>query len=347
MNAILSDSPKTLLKVFTLPGPNDRCTALERANPLGRREARIKFEEATHTYYIDGTTVAPRSVTGLVHGYCASHFDPQHVVKQMKRGRRWPEKREQYLKEDADESMSDGDICEMWNRNGRVASSRGTLLHYHAECLLNGVAVAAPHSPEFSQICCLDAALREMGYSPFRTEVCLFHCGLCVAGQADALYMHEATSELALLDWKRTKSIREDNPWRLLKEPIGLPDTNGWLYALQLNVYSYILSTEYGYDVSRMYLGQVHPTLSRARLIEVPKLEEHMALLIEDQISRGLAVSEAAPGPDSPFLLPTQTQNILSDSARMCMCTRACPLPANMRNVLRYAGSSHARAPLH
>ena len=118
--------------------------------------------------------------------------------------------------------------------------------------------------------------------------------------------MHEATSELALLDWKRTKSIREENPWRLLKEPIGLPDTNGWLYALQLNVYSYILSTEYGYDVSRMYLGQVHPTLSRARLIEVPKLEEHMALLIEDQISRGLAVSEAAPGPDSPFLLPTQ-----------------------------------------
>ena len=131
MNAILSDSPKTLLKVFTLPGPNDRCTALERANPLGRREARIKFEEATHTYYIDGTTVAPRSVTGLVHGYCASHFDPQHVVKQMKRGRRWPEKREQYLKEDANESMSDGDICEMWNRNGRVASSRGTLLYQY------------------------------------------------------------------------------------------------------------------------------------------------------------------------------------------------------------------------
>ncbi len=54
------------LEVFTLPGPMDRCTALELLNPLGPREARINFEEATHTYYIDGTTVAPRSVTGPI-----------------------------------------------------------------------------------------------------------------------------------------------------------------------------------------------------------------------------------------------------------------------------------------
>ena len=53
------------LEVFTLPGPIDRCTALELLNPLGPRETRVKFEEATHTYYIDGT-VAPRSVTGPI-----------------------------------------------------------------------------------------------------------------------------------------------------------------------------------------------------------------------------------------------------------------------------------------
>ena len=164
---------------------------------------------------------------------------------------------------------------------------------------------------------CLDAALREMGYKPFRTEVCLFHCGLCVAGQCDALYVHEATSELALLDWKRTKSIRVDNPWRLLKEPVGLPDTNGWLYALQLNLYSYILSTEYGYHVSKMYLGQVHPTLPKGKLIEVPALDEHMALIVEDQLSRGLAVSEASPGPDAPFVLPMQAK---SNSSGLCTC---------------------------
>ena len=160
----------SFVDTFTLPGPNERCTALELANPLGPREARIKFEESSHTYFIDGTTVAPRSVTGLVHSYAASHFDARAVVKQMKRGRRWHEKRNQYLKEDGDDSMSDSDICEMWKKNGRVASARGTLLHYHAECLLNGTIVQEPHSPEFKQLQLLDAALREMGYAPFRTE---------------------------------------------------------------------------------------------------------------------------------------------------------------------------------
>ena len=103
-------------------------------------------------------------------------------------------------------------------------------------------------------------------------EVCLFHCGLCVvptgadksrqtitipgvillaggarlaslrtsphsAGQADALYVHETTNKLALLDWKRTKAIRADGFWRSLREPLqDLPDTNFWIYALQLNV---------------------------------------------------------------------------------------------------------------
>ena len=59
------------LRTFKLPGPAEKCTALQEANHLGAREQRILFEEETHTYYIDGATVAPRSVTGLVHMYAA------------------------------------------------------------------------------------------------------------------------------------------------------------------------------------------------------------------------------------------------------------------------------------
>lgn len=193
---------------------------------------------------------------GLVHMYAASEFDAPAVVKQMKAGRRWPEKRLEYLKEDSDASMSDNDICERWAKNGRAASARGTLLHFHAECLLNNVQVAEPHSQDFVQIIRLNDALRELGFLPFRTEaphfgtivvnerwkhvfgnclaeVCLFHCGLCVAGQCDALYIHETTSELCLLDWKRVRQIKFENSFRTLKEPLQtLPDTNGWLYAL-------------------------------------------------------------------------------------------------------------------
>ena len=69
-----------------------------------------------------------RQLVGL-HREAAGHFDARAVVKQMKRGSRWHEKREQYLKEDGDDSMSDDDICERWKKTGRVASARGTLLH--------------------------------------------------------------------------------------------------------------------------------------------------------------------------------------------------------------------------
>ena len=293
------------LRTFKLPGPNERCDELREANPLGPRDQRILFEEETHTYYIDGATVAPRSVTGLVHMYAASEFDAPAVVKQMKNGKRWPEKRLEYLKDDSDASMSDDDICDKWAKNGRAASARGTLLHYHGECLLNRVPVGEPHSPEFRQLCCLNAMLEELGYYPFRTEICLFSCKLCLAGQADALYKHESTGHLCLLDWKRTKAIRLDNPWRSLREPLeNLPDSNGWLYALQLNTYAWILEQEYDAIVVQMFLGHVHPTLGRGRLLEVPKMPEHMQLLVDDQIARGLAVSEATTGPNAPFVLP-------------------------------------------
>ena len=108
-----------------------------------------------------------------------------------------------------------------------------------------------------------------------------------MAGQADALYKHESTGNLCLLDWKRTKAIRVDNPWRSLCEPLeNLPDCNGWLYALQLNTYAWILEEEYDAIVSKMFLGHVHPTLGRGRLLDVPKMPEHMQLLVEDMIVR-------------------------------------------------------------
>ena len=94
--------------------------------------------------------------------------------------------------------MSDDDICERWTKNRKIASARGTVLHFHAERALNGVEVSEPHSPEFKQLQCLNAMLGELGYRPFRTEICLFSVGPCVAGQADALYKHESTGHLLL-----------------------------------------------------------------------------------------------------------------------------------------------------
>ena len=103
----------------------------------------------------------------------------------MKAGKNWEEKRHAFLTADGDE-MDDSEIVELWEKKGKVASARGTLLHYHAEAYCNGRLIEQPWSPEFKMVLLLIEALKGAGFTPWRTEVCIFSVGLCCAGQLDA-----------------------------------------------------------------------------------------------------------------------------------------------------------------
>ena len=145
-------------------------------NPL-RRDARISFDEERHEYTIDGTK-APRSTTGLVHAY-GWDFDASAAVTAMKSSARWPDKREAFLT-DAGDEMADDAIEEMWKNRGKIASARGTLLHWHAETHLNGRRMELPHSPEFQMFLeILDVLQQDYSLVPFRTEAMCFLL-LCV-----------------------------------------------------------------------------------------------------------------------------------------------------------------------
>ena len=219
---------KEFLAAFHLPGAADKHDRLKALNSLPR-DRRIVFNEEMHEYRIDGI-LAPLSVTGLVQTY-AYDFNPDAAVVAMKNGTRWPEKRASFLT-DSGAEMSEGEIVDQWKRSGQIASARGTLLHWHCEMHLNGRRLEPPHSPEFEMFLAIFAVLQSWGLRPFRTEICLFHCGLCLAGQADALFV-DADGAITILDWKRTKTIRFGNSFRSLREPLQhLPDSNGWLYCL-------------------------------------------------------------------------------------------------------------------
>ena len=89
-----------------------------------------------------------------------------------------------------------------------------------------------------------------------------------------------------------------------------------------------MLESENGLRVNAMFLGQVHPSLPRARLISVPCMQrDEIALIVQDQIALGEAVSEAVPGADAPFVLPGETH--LREPRRLHarmfhLCARAC-----------------------
>ena len=182
--------------------PLPRVTQLQDLNPFPR-ENRIVFREHDHKYFVDGQLV-PRSVTGLLHEYSAG-FDPPRALESMKHGRNWDAKRMEM--EEQGLGTSDAEILARWSRNGNVQSRRGQLLHHHAELLMNGVAVEEPHSPEFKEVNEIYNALLLHGMVPHRTELCIFHCGLRVAGQIDALFL-DASWRLVIVDWKQVRNLR-------------------------------------------------------------------------------------------------------------------------------------------
>jgi len=290
---------------FHLPGQSEKLNTLEVRNPLPR-DRRIVFEEKHHHYYIDGNVRAPRSVTQLVHEV-AQAFDAPAAIAAMRRGRNWAKRRSEFLRPDGTE-MSDKEIAQKWSENGSVQSSRGTLMHFHIEQFLNGAVIEEPHSPEFAMFLRFrEDFMVERGLEPLRTEFSLFHCGLRAAGQADLITRDTETERVVILDWKRSKEIKYKNPYQRLKPPMDhLSDCNYNLYCLQLNIYRYILETEYGMSVSGMYLGVFHPNEVGPICIEVPRLEREVELLVEHEKLKNGA-TDPIPGEDAPFMGSTPT----------------------------------------
>jgi len=269
----------TFLDAFVLPGPEHKRDRLSVLNPLPR-DCRIEFFEEEHFYKIDGVHRAPRSVTSLIHSLC-QEFDPPKAISAMKRSKNWKQRRTEFLLPNG-QIMTDEEIANLWKQNGKVQSARGTLMHFQIEQHLNGNTVGTPHSPEFTYFLQFEEAfMKARGLVPFRTELSLFHCGLQAAGQADLICKVEGTDKIVILDWKRSKEIKLSNRFQKLKAPLShLDDCNFFHYAVQLNIYRYILESEYGLEVSGMYLGVCHPSDTRPKAVVIPILDREVNLIV-------------------------------------------------------------------
>ena len=203
------------LASFRLPSSTKRAAGkLAALHPL-YREDRIYFDEESHTYTYDGVKV-PRSVTSLLHHF-ASKFDPHVALQAMQNSHTWEDKREGL---EMLGLVTDDLILQHWKNNGKIQSARGTLLHFHAECLMNGVRVEEPHSIEFQQVQQIyDYITNTMGFRPHRAEVCLYHSKLRCAGQADVL-LCDAMGDIVIGDWKRIKDLRYENRYNRLMYPL-------------------------------------------------------------------------------------------------------------------------------
>ena len=87
---------------------------------------------------------------------------------------------------------------------------------------------------------------------------------------------------LEIYDWKRSKEIKRTNRWECgLTECVShMPNSNYWLYSLQLNTYKAILERNYGKKVTGMYLVCCHPIRDMFERIRVPALPAETGALL-------------------------------------------------------------------
>ena len=85
-----------------------------------------------------------------------------------------------------------------------------------------------------------------------------------------------------LFDWKRSKQIKKENYYRKGKYPLNhIDDANYWHYALQLNIYKYILEKNYSKNISSIYLVRLHPDQQDYEVMSIPDLTTEVKLMLK------------------------------------------------------------------
>lgn len=154
------------------------------------RDARVRFDEAPHKYYIDGSSEGYTSVTTFIH-QLFPHFNADVVISKMLKGKNWETSKWH--------GMTRQEIKAAWDANGKAAAASGTLMHANIEHYYN----LEPHetlSEEWKLFANFLQARPLL--KPFRTEMIVYAEELKLAGSIDMIY-HDPDEEGAYLiyDW--------------------------------------------------------------------------------------------------------------------------------------------------
>jgi hypothetical protein len=217
----------------------------------------ITFEEQEHKYgvkYNGDTTFTYNhvlSVSGFIHDFFHT-FDTDKIISNMMKRRNWSSS--PYF------GMTSESIKQLWHTNGQDASAAGTAFHAVVECICNGWIVPETYQPNKALeqwINWKKNVFDKAGMLPFRTELRMrADIDTYLVGTADLIAIHkdhagpESTGGVLTLhirDWKNSREIKRIPFNKAMGKSVlsHLVDTNYEHYALQQNLYKWLLETYY------------------------------------------------------------------------------------------------------
>lgn len=266
------------------------------------RDKSIKFEDEykglEHVYLVDwrnngefevGNNI---SVSGLYKKYFPS-FDADNTIEKMMAGKNW--EKSKYFGKSVNEIKGE------WNKIGNDASAKGSAHHLKCEQFYNGISIDKPHDIPTCQF--LQFAEDHKHLKPFRTEWLLFSDEKHrVCGTPDMLFFspfrgsdsnNSKTLYLTMFDWKNSKKIRKFNMWEKGYAPFqDLPNCNYYHYAVQLNVYKYMIENFYvpiqvngvvydNIEIDKMFLVVMHENRENYLKLLLPNYQDRIQIMFD------------------------------------------------------------------
>jgi len=263
------------------------------------RDKNIKFTEKYHKYNILTDMASNyKSVTTFVKEQFPK-FDADNIIKNMMSSSKWKEGHKYW-------GMSPEEIKQSWN----TTTNDGTNLHYQIECFMNipyksisntqieyknkdlyeyysNYQTNFTQSIEWNYF--LNFIKDHPNLKPYRTEWVVYNEDIKIAGSIDMVFENEDKT-LSIYDWKRTKEISSSNNFNkfAINSVIShIPDSNFWHYAIQLNIYKFILESKYDKIVKDLYLVRLHPeNTENYELIDIPNLKNDIDNLFSQRLNQ-------------------------------------------------------------
>lgn len=241
---------------------------------------RLVFEPSEHTYIYDGT-IELRAVSNIISLFFEQFDAVRHAVRMGLNNGVYAD---YYL--------------ELWDRKGCLSREVGTFMHQQINNIINGKRYKNNYQFKYKaevenvdiqkEIDFFLSFMRNAAIQPFRTEWAICDREYRIAGTIDCICRNGDTYEI--YDWKRSSKVVDYSGAPILQNDWGhkgykpinhINDTSFWKYALQQNIYKFILEKNYGIKVSAMKILVLHADYCKPYLLDIPTLKEEVIQMLE------------------------------------------------------------------